>query len=55
MEERERLKRIEALDNAFRGLVGIEIPYNLIVQHFAPLQRWCNKELRGNAEDYGME
>ena len=51
----EQKEKIRALDDAMRGLVGILIPYNLIVQNFQPMQRWINKVLRGDPEDFGPE
>lgn len=44
----EDLAKLRAVDEAFKALEGVNIPYNLIVQCFAPLQRWLNKVLRGD-------
>ena len=50
----EELKKLKAVDDAFRDLEGMKIPFNLICQHFAPLQKWLNKILRGDEKNYGV-
>lgn len=43
---------LKNLDDAMRGMEGVLVPYNLIVQHFKPIQQWLNKEIRGDENDY---
>ena len=52
---KEQIEKLQVVDDAFRGIVGIPIPYHLIVQHFTPLQKWLNHTIRGNEDDFGAE
>jgi len=46
-------RKIEILDEVMKNMVGVMVPYNLIVQCFSPIQKWINKELRGDEDDFG--
>jgi hypothetical protein len=52
---KEDIEKLKALEESFKNLSGVLIPYNIIVQNMQPLQKWLNKVLRGNENDYGVE
>lgn len=40
--------KLEALRQAIHDLEGVEIPYNIIKQNIAPLQKWLDEDEEKN-------